>query len=142
MDPPLGQSDMSFPRLNTRRYSPDDGAGAAFAKCFWRRRVRTDHRWDEGVGAGGGQLGNSARARRSLVVGNLASFKSPLRARLEATKDGGGSQPEERQGLAAEILRIIRGRESPVRGGFGKYSRTHYLLRNGDSIPVFYQPLP
>jgi hypothetical protein len=57
---PLGQSYMSFPRLNTRRYSPDDGAGAAFAKIFWRRRVRTDRRRDEGVEAGGGQLGSSA----------------------------------------------------------------------------------
>jgi hypothetical protein len=59
---------MSFPRQNTRRYSPDDGAGAAFAKYFWRRRVRTDQRRDEGVGASGGQLGSSARARRSLAV--------------------------------------------------------------------------
>jgi hypothetical protein len=71
-DLPLGQSDMSFPRLNTRIYSPDDGAGAAFAKVYWRRRVRTDRRRDEGVGAGGGQLGSSARARRSLGVASPA----------------------------------------------------------------------
>jgi hypothetical protein len=31
-DLPLGQSDMSSPRLNTRRFSPDEGEGAAFAK--------------------------------------------------------------------------------------------------------------
>jgi hypothetical protein len=41
-------------------------------KYFWRRRVRTDRRRDEGVGAGGGQLGSSARARRSLAVANPA----------------------------------------------------------------------
>jgi hypothetical protein len=105
MNPPLGQSDVSFLRLNTRIYSPDEGAGAAFAKCFWRRRVRrTYQRWDEGVGTGGGQLGSSARARRSLAVASLASFQFPLGARLEATHDGGGSQPEERQGMAAEML--------------------------------------
>jgi hypothetical protein len=39
---------------------------------FWRKRVRTDRRRDEGVGAGGGQLGSSARARRSLAVASRA----------------------------------------------------------------------
>jgi hypothetical protein len=87
---------------------------------FWRRRVRTDQRWDEGVGAGGGQLGSNARARRSLAVTNTASFQSPLGARLEATHDGGGSQPEERHGLAAAVLRITCRRKNPVRGGFGE----------------------
>jgi hypothetical protein len=72
MDLPLGQSDMSFPRLNTRIYSPDEGAGAASAKSFWQRRVRTDLRWDEGVGASGGQPGSNARARRSLAVASHA----------------------------------------------------------------------
>jgi hypothetical protein len=41
MDLPLGQSDMSFPRLNSRKYSPDDGAGAAFAKYFLAKNSRT-----------------------------------------------------------------------------------------------------
>jgi hypothetical protein len=86
---------------------------------FWRRRVRTDRRWDEGVGAGGGQLGSSARARRSLEVASPVSFKSPLGARPEATQDGGGSQPEERHGLAAAVLRITRRRRNSVRGAFG-----------------------
>ena len=45
---------------------------------------------------------------------------SPLGARPEATQDGGWSQPEERHGLAAAVLRIARRRESPVRGDFGK----------------------
>jgi hypothetical protein len=141
MDLPLGQSDMSIPGLNTRIYSPDKGAGAAFAKCFSRRRVRTDQRRDEGVGAGGGRLESIARTRRSLAVASPASLKSPLEARLKATQDGGGSQPEERQCLAAEILRIIRRRKTRYGGFLGKYSRTHHLFRNGDSIHLFYQPL-
>jgi hypothetical protein len=61
-------------------------------------------------------MGSNARARRSLAVANLVSFKSRLGARLEATQDGGGSQPEERHGLAAEVLMIIRRRKNPVRG--------------------------
>jgi hypothetical protein len=41
-------------------------------------------------------------------------------ARLEATQDGGGSQPEERHCLAAEVLKIVRRRKNPVRGLFGE----------------------
>ena len=48
------------------------------------------------------------------------SIRSPLGARPEATQDGGWSQPEERHGLAAAVLRITRRRKSPVRGVFGK----------------------
>jgi hypothetical protein len=65
-----------------------------------------------------------------------------LGGRLTATHDGGLSQPEERHNLAAEVLRIIRRRKTPVRGGFGKYSRTQHLLWRGDSIPVSDPPLP
>jgi hypothetical protein len=32
------------------------------------RRVRTDQRWDAGVGAGGGKPGRSAKVWRSLLV--------------------------------------------------------------------------
>jgi hypothetical protein len=35
MDLPLAPPYLSFPRLNTRRYSPDEGAGAAFAIFFF-----------------------------------------------------------------------------------------------------------
>jgi hypothetical protein len=102
-----------------------------------------DQRWDEGVGARCGQLGSDARARRSLAVASPVSFMSPMGARLEATQDGGGSQPEERHDLAAEALRINRRRKNPVRGVFGKYSRTQrHLLWRGDSIHVSDQPLP
>ena len=49
------------------------------------------------------------------------SLKSPLGARPDATQDGGGSQPEERHGLAAAVLRIARRRKSPVRGVLEKF---------------------
>jgi hypothetical protein len=87
---------------------------------FWRRRVRADQRWDEGVGAGGTQPGRSARARRSLAVAIPVSFKAPIGARLLATKDGGGSQPEERLGMAEKVLMSIRRRKTAVRVIFGK----------------------
>ena len=48
------------------------------------------------------------------------NLKSPLGARPDATQDGGGSQPEERHGLAAAVPRIARRRKSPVRGVLGK----------------------
>jgi hypothetical protein len=73
-------------------------------------------------------LGSSAWAQRSLAVAKPVSFMSPMGARLEAAQNGGGSQPEERHDLAAEVMRIIRYRKSPVRGVFGIYSRTQHLL--------------
>jgi hypothetical protein len=87
-------------------------------------------------------MGSNARARRSLAVDIPMSFMSPLGARIEATLDGGGSQPEERHGLAAEVVRITRRRKKPVRGVFGKYSRTQIFLWGGDSIPVSDLPHP
>jgi hypothetical protein len=74
------------------------------------------------AGAGGGQMGSSARARRSLAVACHAGafLESPLGARPDATKDGGGSQPEERHGVAAAVLRITRRRKKPGTGGFWK----------------------
>jgi hypothetical protein len=45
---------------------------------------------------------------------------SPLGARLEATQDGGGSQLEERHGMAAEVLPDHPPPENPVWGVFGK----------------------
>jgi hypothetical protein len=100
---------------------PTRGRGRCSRNAFWPRRVWTDQRQDEVAGEGGGQPGSMAMARRLLtVVANPVSFKSPLGERLEATQDGGGSQPEERPGVAAGILIIIRRRKSPVRGDFGK----------------------
>jgi hypothetical protein len=78
-------------------------------------------------------------------VGNRqshVSLESPHGARREATHTLGGSQPEERHGLAAEVFMIDRRRKKPVRRSFDKYFRTQHLLRSGDSIRVFTQPLP
>jgi hypothetical protein len=44
--------------------------------------------------------------------------------------------------MAAKILKIIRRKKNPIPGGGDKYSRTHHILRSGDSILVFDQPLP
>jgi hypothetical protein len=57
---------------------------------------------------------------RSLSADSFVIFKSPPGAKLKATQDGGGSQPEEQHDLAAEVLGIIRRRITPVRGGFSK----------------------
>jgi hypothetical protein len=120
-DLPLGRSDMFFvTKYILANILPKLGRGRRLRNVFWQRRVRTNHRWNEGVGAGGGHLGSNARARRSLAFAILVSLTSPLGARLEATQDGGGSQPEERHGLAAEVLMIIRRRKNSVRGVLGK----------------------
>jgi hypothetical protein len=81
-------------------------------KCFWRKR--TDQRWDAGVGASGGQPGRSAKAWRSLAVVQPCDIQVSLGVRLKSTQDGGGSRPEERHGLAAEIHKIDRRRKIPV----------------------------
>jgi hypothetical protein len=76
MDLPLSMSDMFFQQLNTHRYSPVS-AGKMSADCFfWRGRVRTDQRWDESVGVGGGQPGSRARARHSLATASPARVLS------------------------------------------------------------------
>jgi hypothetical protein len=58
-----------FSRLKTLKYSPDKAAGAVHVKYVLARRVRTDQRWDAGVGAGGGHPGSCAREGRSVNVG-------------------------------------------------------------------------
>jgi hypothetical protein len=66
------------------------------------------------------------------------SFKSPWgRGMMLRTTEVGRSR------RSGTVLKITRRRKNPVRGVFwGKYSRTHNRLRTGDSIPVFYRPLP
>jgi hypothetical protein len=140
MDFPLGQSDMSFPRLNTL---PTKGRGRRLRNVFWRRRVRTDRRRDEGVGASGGQLGSNAGAWRSLAVASPARVLSLpwgrglMLRRTEVGRSRRSGTVWRRRSLGSSAAGKTR------YGGFlGKYSRTHYLLRTGDSIHVFYQPLP
>jgi hypothetical protein len=38
-------------------YSPDKEAVVVYVTYFLARKVRTDQRWDAGVGVGGGQMG-------------------------------------------------------------------------------------
>jgi hypothetical protein len=57
-------------------------------------------------------LGHGARSLSPTV-----SFKSPMGARPEATRDGGGSEPKERHGLAATVLRDHPPPENPGTGG-------------------------
>jgi hypothetical protein len=148
LDLPLGQSDTFFQRLNSHIYSPvltgtvstesflakkgTDGSAVGRGCWSWRRTA--------------GALGHGARstrARRSLALASHVSFMSPKGARLEAIRDGGGSHPEERHDLAAEVLRIIRRRKTRyVRGVLEKYSRTQHLLWRGDSIHVSDQSPP
>jgi hypothetical protein len=75
--------------------------------------------------------------RRSLAAAEpYELFRVSLGAKLDATQDGGGSQPRERHGLAAEVHIIDRRRINPVRRVF----HTRSLLLSGDSIIVFEQP--
>jgi hypothetical protein len=50
------------------------------------------------------------------------SLESPLGVRREATQAIGGSQPEERRGLEAEVRRINRRRKNPGKEGFRIHS--------------------
>jgi hypothetical protein len=106
-----------LPRLNT--HSPVT-AGTMYAKCFLAKK-----------GTYGSALGRGCRRWRRTAGKHhqgmeLAScrqpceFMPPLGGRLTATQDGDRSQPEERHGLAAAVLRIICRRKKPVRGVFGK----------------------
>jgi hypothetical protein len=56
--------------LTTQKYSPDKEAGVVRVKYFLARRVRTDQRWDAGVGVGvgGEHLESNATEGRSLDV--------------------------------------------------------------------------
>jgi hypothetical protein len=120
MDLPLGRSDLIFRDWILTYTLLSKGQGRCMRNIFWRKRLRTDQRWDEGVRAGGGQPGSTARARHSLVIVSHVRFESPLGVSLRATQDGGGSQPEERHGLAAKVHKIYRHRENPVHKVFGK----------------------
>jgi hypothetical protein len=81
--------------------------------------------------------------RRSLTVIQPCEIRVSLGVRLGATHDGGGSQPEERHGLAAEVHKIDRPpTRKPSTEGFRINSfRTHNLLSSGDSISEFDLPL-
>jgi hypothetical protein len=57
-----------FSRLNTVIYSLYEEVGAVSLKHFRARRIRTDQRWVEGVGAIGGQPESGVKKGRSLLI--------------------------------------------------------------------------
>jgi hypothetical protein len=71
------------------------------------------------VRAGCKQPGSFAKARRLLAVDLPCDIQVSMGVRLGATHDGGGSEQEERHGLAAEVHMIDRRRKNPVRRVFG-----------------------
>jgi hypothetical protein len=75
------------------------------ADLSWRRALKkaTDS-WDEAAAGQG-----TCRPSTSHV-----SIESPMGARRKAMRAGGGSQPEERHGLAAEVHKIHRRRKKTV----------------------------
>jgi hypothetical protein len=62
---------MSFPRLNIRRYSPDEGAGAAFAKYFLAKKGT------DGSAEGGGCWSRRRTAGKQRWGSALASSRQP-----------------------------------------------------------------
>jgi hypothetical protein len=71
--------------------------------CFAATRVRTDVTWRWALE----MAADISEARPWQGVHGqptgLVSLESPLGPRREATQAGGGSQPEEQHGLAAEV---------------------------------------
>jgi hypothetical protein len=106
-------------------------ARRVLAHMSWRRALEwaTDNRQ--------ASLGQGARSHSSSPV----SFEYPLGARQEATHGGGGSKPEERRGLAAEVQMIDRRQKTRYGGFLYTYFRIRHLLGSGDSISGFNQPL-
>jgi hypothetical protein len=74
-----------------------------FVKYFVARKVRTDQRWDAGVGTGGGQPGSSAREGRSLHVDRHVDVELIQRGAPRHHQLGGLSRWEKRGCLAAGL---------------------------------------
>jgi hypothetical protein len=131
-------SATKYSQILSRRW----GGSGVCEVFFWRRRVRTDQRRDEGVETGGGQMGSNARARRSLAVASPAralGFPLGRGLMLRMAEDG----RSRRSGTVWRRRSVGSPAAGKARhGGFWKNSRTHHLLRTGDLIPVFFQPLP
>jgi hypothetical protein len=65
---PLGVSDIFIRDFILLDIVPIRGGGGIIVTKNLARRVRSNKRRDAGVGAGGGQSGSNAKARRSLDV--------------------------------------------------------------------------
>jgi hypothetical protein len=64
-----------------------------------------------------------------LTSNYLVDVEHPMGVRHDAKLVGGGSQPEERRGLAAEVLMIDRRRKSALRRDSVKTINTQHILR-------------
>jgi hypothetical protein len=67
-----------------------------------------------GVGVGGGHLRSIARAGRLWKLTSPMRLECPLGTRRGAAHADGGLQSEERQGLDADVRRIVRRRKTLV----------------------------
>jgi hypothetical protein len=73
---------------------------------------------------------------------NHVDTEPPIEGRHDAKQAGGGSQPRERHGLAAEVFMINRHRKDPVRRGFRLHISAPDFFVDGASIHALDQPLP
>jgi hypothetical protein len=86
---------------------------------------------------------DSWKARRLLALANHAKAlglpwgRGLMIRRTEVGRSRRSGMVWRRRSLGSPAAGKAR-----YRGLFGKKSRTHHLLRTGDSIHVFYQPLP
>jgi hypothetical protein len=91
-----------------------------------------------GVVGGGGQPGSASWARRSVTVdqpcGTRVSLGSETRGYLGRWRVAAGGATRYGDTVSAA-------RRNRYGGVLNKYSRTHHLLRSGDSIHVFDQSL-
>jgi hypothetical protein len=71
-----------------------------FYECVVERRARTDQRWIEDVGAGGGKHGSNAMVRRSLDVDQRVGVESD-----ERKQHDNNSEEECHVGRSGEVWR-------------------------------------
>jgi hypothetical protein len=73
---------------------------------------------------------------------HMRDLNLPPGVRRDGTHAGRRSQPEERHGMEAEVLRIDRRRKNRYREFLVMFFRTRHILWNDDSIRVSEQPFP
>jgi hypothetical protein len=89
-----------------------------FQDCVVERRVRTDQRWVEGVGAGGGKPGSGARVRRSLDVDQHVVDVEPAERRSTTTTSRNNVASRGAAGSSGGVIRKISRRRKTQYGGF------------------------
>jgi hypothetical protein len=124
------------------RYIWGDGA-CACCDLFLARRVRTDQRRDEGVGAGGKRLGSSATDVRSLHVDCPIDVELTQGGAARSQQLGGLSRREERRGLAAGVSSGYTAAGKTMCGEFECFPHPRGLFGsgNGDHALPYRYPL-